>query len=1564
METTSENVAQAKAMLEKLGESWSQYETVQSELELLVESEAVDRETFEAAFFALSSKIQLIINSVNAELPTASNNLAARSRNDGYAQRTVRHQTAHNAKSHKAIFELPGTSRENPVSLRQIIDATKIDMITLKEWQTSLPDAKSISSFKQMTEFLLRKCQALETVSKKAVTSAPANTDSKVIKAKNTSSFLANVKEKCPICKDEHFIFHCQKFLGLSTEQRFQQVKSHKLCTVYALAIIKSESANSATEFVSSESEAGKEGQAQDTVVATSARIDDVSNATQVLLSTAMVKVYDRTGKSHNCRALLDNGSQSHFITKDLARRLDLKTKQINVTVSGIGRVASQANDIARLKIGSNYNAFQTTIDCMVINRITNRLPSNRIDSKTIDIPKNINLADPNFHIPADIDLLIGAEIFWQLTRVGQIKRINNQVILQKTQLGWLVAGKISTATKILGTLHCHLSINNDELDKKLTQFWHIEDCSISQAYTREERSCEEYFRQTTRRNEQGRFIVRLPTKEKELEKLGESKSIATRRFYSLERKFRQQPKLKQEYVEFMKEYLMLGHMQRIKDDQEVSDHTYYLPHHAIIKQASITTKLRVVFDASYKTSSGISLNDALKTGPTIQQDLFSIVIRFRTFTYVLNADITKMYRQVMVDATFTPLQRIVWHEEDQNLETFELLTITYGQVFTNPAYSTSSASFLATRCLKQLAESETVEYPRATEAIARDFYMDDLLTRADSIHEARILRDQIIGLLARGCFQLRKWSSNSNELLEELHGAVDSDSLLTINKEADNRTLVPTKNNKEWVTKRSIMSQIAQIFDPLGLVEPILTKAKRLTQRLWQLQIDWDASVPTDIHTEWLQFQEECQVLNTLRVPRLIIDCHPYVEIQIHGFCDASIQAHGACVYFRVTDKHDKHFVKLACSKSRVASLKCISLPRLELCGAVLLAKLLSKVENAVPRKFNRRILWSDSTIVLAWLKSSSRNFNTFVANRVSEVQQRTTDQEWRHVPTEDNPADLISRGLFPAQLINSSIWWKGPEWLQLDSTEWPQLPDSEVESPLPERRQVATHLVTGALQGDDEVYTRYSELDKLIRITAWCLRFYTNCENGNRITGPLSSNELNVALIRLCKQVQQAVFKSEIQQLSNQQNLASKSQLLGLSPFLDQEGVLRVGGRLKNSMLTYTAKHQVLLPTNHVLTRLIIQYYHKKNLHAGPQSTLAAVRQRFWPLAAKSVTRKIVRNCVTCFRTKPLMSQAKMGDLPAARVQPSKPFQSCGVDYGGPLYIKEGRRRNARLTKAYIALLVCFTTKAVHIELVSDMSSEAFINALKRFISRRRKIANIYSDNGTNFVGASRELQELHRLFNDEQHTKRLQKYLTEDSISWQFIPPNAPNFGGLWEAGIKSAKTHLKKIVGQAALTYEEMYTLLTQIEAVLNSRPITGLTEDPNNISFLTPGHFLIGEPLNYIPEPDMAELRTNRLSRWQRVEQMQQQFWKRWSVEYLHQLQQRTKWKTSKGRQLHPGQLVLIQQKELTPMQWMLGRVLKVHTGSDGIARVATVKTVKGELDRPLAKLCILPLEMS
>jgi hypothetical protein len=381
---------------------------------------------------------------------------------------------------------------------------------------------------------------------------------------------------------------------------------------------------------------------------------------------------------------------------------------------------------------------------------------------------------------------------------------------------------------------------------------------------------------------------------------------------------------------------------------------------------------------------------------------------------------------------------------------------------------------------------------------------------------------------------------------------------------------------------------------------------------------------------------------------------------------------------------------------------------------------------------------------------------------------------------------------------------------------------------------------------------------------------------------------------MLIILKNVQHQAFSTEIKELEGGRQVSKKSRLISLNPFLDDSGLIRVGGRLRNSGAHSDVKHPIVLPKCEI-TELIVQSEHISLLHAGPQATLASLRQRYWPMSGRSVVRRIIHNCLKCFRANPTTSYQLMGELPKDRVQPARPFLNSGVDFGGPVYLKEGRGRGKRTVKGYIALFVCFATKALHLELVGDLSSQSFLGALKRFISRRGHVANLYSDNGTNFVGARNELSELGEMLKSQKFERDVIDRLADRTVRWHFIPPHSPHHGGIWEAGIRSVKSHLKRVIGLTSLTYEEMHTVLTQIEACLNSRPLTPISNDPNDLIALSPSHFLIGDLLTAPVEHDVTPLPINRLSRWQYVEQLRQHFWKRWSVDYLTQLQPRRKW---------------------------------------------------------------------
>lgn len=1513
----------------------------------------------------------------------------------------------------RALFDIPPASKESSVGLRRIVDetrkhtqalralkrpldncddllvhlvASKIDTSTNKEWENI--QTNEHPTVEQMLKFLDRKCQTLESI----IRQQPGNQQHIPVKPRKAFSHASSQLLCCVLCGKNHVLQNCETFLGMPVERRFAEIKGRKLClncfksnhSTFRCSASRchlcSKKHNSLLHF-STPSIHEPSKPKPSNVRSTAAQADslpeinnvpstsiDTNHAvfyahgeSDVLLSTALVNIADVDGKLHVCRALLDSGSQSNFISADLQKRLNLPLKKTHITITGVNQSSSSVSHSTQIRVFSRYNSFCAKMTCLILNKVTENIPLTSVDRAQCRLPVGIKLADPEFNVSRPIELLIGADTFWDLMCVGQLKSIHHP-LLQKTQFGWVAAGRIGSRKRITKSSSNFCTV--DTVNKSLEKFWALEDSFNSKCFTKEETTCENHFKSTFGRSSDGRFIVQLPFKEDPISRLGDSKEQALNRFYSLEKRLRSQHVLREQYTKFMEDYLALGHMRQVVTQGD-SGSAFYLPHHAVLKEGSLTTRLRVVFDASAKGSNGTSLNDVLMVGPTLQEDIFSILLRFRKHKFVLSADITKMYRQVLLHPSQTRYHRIFWRNNpEDDLLAYELQTVTYG---------TAPASFLAVRCLQQLSVEHATSYPLGAAVINRDFYMDDLLTGANTEKEALKIRDQVISILSSGGFELRKWSSNNKTLLKGLPDKMEA-AVLHLDKDETTKTLgllwnpsldifqfsIPQIDSKRRVTKRSILSDISQVFDPLGLINPIIVSAKILMQKLWLLKTDWDESVPTDVYTSWFFYRTQLRELNSLVIPRLVLPLVSSRSLQIHGFCDASPLAYGACIYIRSLCKTGSVNTSLLCSKSRVAPLKSISLARLELCGALLLARLASKVLDSLKIGSVEKFFWTDSKIVLAWLSASSNKWTTFVANRVGEIQLLTEICDWHHVRTLDNPADILTRGATPHQLLESNQWWNGPSWLDSDIACWP-ISNAPIDfTGIPEERRVA-HVVANK---EVEVlpYARFSSFSRLIRAVAYCLRFCANCKlpKQRRSTGPLVSDELRAARRAVVKNIQRIEFCAEIRSLEKGAPIENNSKLLCLNPFLDNDGLIRVGGRIKHSRASYSVKHPLLMPGKHSVTQLLIRHFHINRLHAGTEGTLAAIRQQYWPIACRSVVRNVVRQCVQCFRAKPRFSQQIMGDLPKQRVVPGRPFMNCCVDYCGPFYYKGSNRRNTPSQKAYAAIFVCCSTKAVHCEIVSDLTSDAFIAALRRLMARRGKVSTMYSDNGTNFVGANKELKRLHL-----QHMKdygKISEAFAEDGLTWSFIPPSSPHFGGLWEAAVKSVKRHLKIVAGNASLNFEELSTLLTQVESILNSRPITPLSSDPNDLSFLTPGHFLIGCPLTDCPQERLSDVTSNRLSKWERVEKIRQHFWSRWQREYLLRFQQRTKWKQSGGAQPFEGQMVIIRDDQLPPLRWLMGRIVAVHPGKDGVVRVATVRTQTGEIKRAIAKLCALPIE--
>lgn len=1476
------------------------------------------------------------------------------------------------------------------------IVVSRLDTNTVHEWQLRQVDTE-LPAYNQLEEFLSSRCIAFETseawdlgsMLKDQHQGTGSKRSNQEIKGKRvtvatgvTDSYI------CPYCKGAHKIFACNAFRKLKNNERVNIVRENRLCfnclssfhlsnacTSNSLCNRCNRKHNTLLHFENGQANKNIDDKTDsknaDHQTASTSDSDNPIIATPVIfgashafLATASVNIMNDKGVSCRCRAVLDSGSMVNFISKGLQNKLQLSGKRVVLPVSGIGKKTTQATTQVVIQMCSRLSQFKVELACYVLPSIISDLPSYTMPVERWNLMEDMipQLADPLFNQAGPVDILIGGGIFFELMEIGRIPLGIGSLSLQESKLGWIVTGETGVT--------CLMS-----LGEELEEDWIISQDNKKEAYGKfsrsnqkslEEEQALKHFVDTAKRDKSGRFVLQLPLKN-EVDLLGETLTMATSRFLSVERRLQQDEDLRSNYVNFMDEYLQMGHMEEVNKSVQTSERVFYLPHHPVLKLSSLTTKLRVVFDASAKSSSGLALNDVLMCGPTVQEELFAILVRFRQHQYVIIADIEKMFRQVKIREEDRDLQRIVWRSKpSEQLRTYRLSTVTYG---------TTSASFMTTNCLVALAEQFKDQYPIASTAIRRDFYMDDLMTGADTIEKCCELQKQIHAILETAKFPLRKWCSNSHIILEGI-GTVDNDPLFTLSIGFEDiiKSLglrwkpsmdefsfqVETNVDRSKVTKRMLLSDLNRVFDPLGFLTPVLILGKIFLQQLWQLKIEWDKPLTEELKQKWEEYYSQLKELSILSIPRKSI---PFLsaEIEIHGFCDASQQAYGAAIYVVSKDLNGQRHSRLLCSKSRVAPLKNITIPRLELNGALILTQLSVKVADAWEIDVKSFHLWTDSMIVLGWLNSQPNRLKTYVANRVNQITDVTDIEQWNHVKTEDNPADVVSRGLKPQNLVDSKIWWYGPSWLIKEQDYWNEIsnPIEEINE-LPEQKPLKLALIV-TKSDSPWLLECYSDWAALVRLTAYIYRFINNSkiakENSyKRIKGPLTTAELTRSKYYWIKQSQKRVFADELAALVSNKSVHRNSCLKTLNPFLDDFGVIRVGGKLAYAPISSAKKYPIVLPSKCKVTNLIFEMEHKRLLHIGPQGLLANIQTCFWPIRGRNIARKIVNRCITCFRAKPKMLEQFMAPLPKERVTKDRVFAKCGVDFCGPFMIRSGIRRVTPI-KHYVALFVCMVTRAIHLELVRDLSADAFLSAFFRFISRRGQCTKLFSDNGTNFVGANRILKTWLKTSLDD---SKVSSKLAEMGIEWNFIAPASPHFGDLWESGVKSAKYHLTRTMKSALLNYEEMVTLLCRIEAVLNSRPMTPLSSDPSDYEALTPGHFLIGGPITAPPEPDSSDLPLNRLQNFKLIQSRLQIFWKRWTTEYLPQMQRRGKW-TSVSRNIAVGDLALLQDDSLPPIKWNLVRVVKLHPGADNIVRVVTVRNSSGqELKRPAVKIALLP----
>ena len=550
----------------------------------------------------------------------------------------------------------------------------------------------------------------------------------------------------------------------------------------------------------------------------------------------------------------------------------------------------------------------------------------------------------------------------------------------------------------------------------------------------------------------------------------------------------------------------------------------------------------------------------------------------------------------------------------------------------------------------------------------------------------------------------------------------------------------------------------------------------------------------------------------------------------------------------------------------------------------------------------------------------------------------------EFIHVPSEENPADLCSRGLLATQLVaQQTFWFQGPSWLGSSFPYQPQTLLTKEEA----RQEVKTLTVLTSPSNSLVDLDNFNSLVKLLITLCICKVAFKK-----DLLAVFGREEMALALLAVVKADQMVHFEAEFRALTNGQSINPKSSIAPLYPFMDN-GVIRVGGRLAHGYsMTDDQRFPLLVEHRSKLATLAINDAHLRNLHGGPTATVAELRRQIWVTQAMKKASACIKKCITCFRFNSGPTQQLMGDLPSSRIEaPERAFSCVGLDFAGPLTFKSGNE----CVKGYVAVFVCFASKTVHLEAVSSLTSDAMVAAMRRFIARRGIPSQIVSDNATKFVGARRDLNELETVVKAGAQSYHI--------IEWLFIPPRSPNFGGLWEAAVKSMKHHLRRVMGDSILTYEEMTTILCQIEQVLNNRPLMALTNNPDDIFALTPSVLVNGSRLDAISQPCLQAMdaRWHPAKRFRALQQLLSQFWKRWASEYVASLQPRGKWRQERAN-VSVDDVVLITDDGIPPLQWSIGRVMQLKLGHDGLARVALVRTLRGELTRPVCKLRRLPIK--
>ena len=1269
-----------------------------------------------------------------------------------------------------------------------------------------------------------------------------------------------------------------------------------------------------------------------------------------------------------------DGGSTLTFITFNKAKSLNLTGKPVKLGIEVVGgKTTMMDTKVYQMQIMREYgNPVQ--IEAYGLDRISSHI--DQVDIRQAAKLLRVKPSEINRPSSGEIDLLIGL----QYAAFHPVRRkVSGHLILMSSEFGGnVIAGSHPNVKYTPGeiTQACLQSRNAIVMHavRRVESFFEIEGLGVmceprcggckcgtcqlggKNMSLKEEAEYHMIVEGVQFDETRGRWLANYPWV-KPPEELPDNRNMAMAILRSTEKRLLRNKDHADTYNEQIHDMVRRSAARHVSNEELVNytGGKFYISHFDVLNPKSRSTPCRIVYNSSARFQ-GHSLNDYLAKGPSLLNKMIGVLMRFRECKHAFIGDISKMFHSIDIPLRDQMTHLFLWR--DFNMESHPA---TYAMTAVNMGDRPSAT--IAQVALRKSAELFASEYPEASNLIVKNAYMDDIPASTNSGVDATRLRGEIDFILSSTGFVIKEWICSGQDTSEVISLRLEA-------QQQDDMEQAEGVLGISWIpkrdmlklevdavipvqtTKRLVLSTASKLFDPHGMIAPFSVKMKILMRRIWALRpkVGWDDDLPRSVKEEWHTLTQELQMVNAVEFYRSITPNDADGKPILVMFSDGSEEAYGAVGYARWKSNNGGFVSRLIMSKTRMAPLKTIDIVRLELCGAVLSKRCRATIEAEMEMEFEKIIHLVDSEIVQAMINRESYGFNTFAANRVGEIHQGTLKSEWAWVPGKPwlNVADLTTRGCSPVELSTDSVWQQGPKFLAKPEGEWPIVRKIRSDIVVPELKQKFVGVVVQPKK--ETLHDRF----KLARFSKWRLLVHTTARiqqlyqryNASRESDAM---QLEIAELFWIKKAQEDLDLNKLPQL--------KPQVV--------DGVVLVGGRAERWMeATWNRQRFILLPKGHAISALIVAYEHCKGGHLGLEASVAKVRSKYWILGLRQMMKQWISRCVPCKKKLKQRCEQVMSTLPIERLRPCPPFTNVGVDYFGPYNIRGEVQKRVR-RKCYGVIFSCLVVRAVYIDVAVDYSTDAFLQVFRRFVSIRGYPRKIFSDNGTQLVGASNELKKAVSSLDQE----KIRAFGIENGgIEWTFSPGDAPWYNGATEALVKTTKRALNTAVGDSVLSFSELQTAMLEAAQLINQRPIGSTPTTPDDGSYLCPNDLILGRASSKIPQGEFKTRNTNR-HRLDFLQNIVAGFWRRWTREVFPKLVIEPKWHTER-RNVKVGDVVMVEDINAVRGEWKVALVVKARESTDGKIRRVTVsyRTVAGsrqEIERAVQRIIVLvPVEES